>query len=85
MLSKLGWAAFLASVASLVLLGSAAASSAGGRAIYACFSAQNAAVIGRLGAGDPSVRYGFETGECLPGRELAVRLGLFDGERVGDG
>jgi hypothetical protein len=35
------------------------------RPTYACFSPQNAAVIGRLGAGNPSVRYGFESGECL--------------------
>lgn len=81
MLSKLGWAAFLASVASLVLLGSAAASTPGGRPIYACFSAQNAAAIGRLGANDPSVRYGFETGECLA---LPAGVPLNDVERHGD-
>lgn len=78
---KLGWAAFLASVASLVLLGSAAASTGGGRPIYACFSAQNAAAIGRLGANDASVRYGFETGECLA---LAAGVPLNDVERQGN-
>jgi hypothetical protein len=81
MLSKLGWAAFLASVASVVLLGSAAASAPGGRPIYACFSAQNAAVIGRLGANDASVRYGFETGECLA---LPAGVPLNDVERHGN-
>lgn len=81
MLFKLGWAAFLASVASLVLLGSAAASTGGGRPIYACFSAQNAAAIGRLGAGDASVRYGFETGECLA---LPAGVPLNDVERHGN-
>jgi hypothetical protein len=44
------------------------------RPTYACFSPQNAAVIGRLGAGDPSVRYGFGSGECLA---------LMPGTRVG--
>jgi hypothetical protein len=81
MLSKLGWAAFLASVASVVLLGSAAASTPGGRPIYACFSAQNAAAIGRLGANDASVRYGFETGECLA---LPAGVPLNDVERHGN-
>jgi hypothetical protein len=81
MLSKLGWAAFLASVASAVLLGSAAASTPGGRPIYACFSAQNAAAIGRLGANDASVRYGFETGECLA---LPAGVPLNDVERHGN-
>jgi hypothetical protein len=50
------------------------------RPTYACFSPQNAAVIGRLGADEPSVRYGFETGECLA---LAPGTGLGDVERVG--
>lgn len=81
MLSKLGWAAFLASVAVMSLSGSAAASTPGGRPIYACFSAQNAAVIGRLGANDASVRYGFETGECLA---LPAGVPLNDVERQGN-
>jgi hypothetical protein len=50
------------------------------RAIYACFSAQNAAAIGSLGASDASVRYGFESGECLA---LPVGVPLTDVERVG--
>ncbi|NOT41355.1 MAG: hypothetical protein HOP13_12765 [Alphaproteobacteria bacterium] len=58
-----GWAAFLASVATLFVPTAAQADMA--RPTYACFSPQNAAVIGRLGANDASVRYGFETGECL--------------------
>lgn len=59
-----GWAAFLASsVWFLALTGAHADTTV--RPTYACFSPQNAAVIGRLGAGNPSVRYGFESGECL--------------------
>jgi len=81
MVFKLGWAAFLAVSAVLVQLGSAVASTAGGRPIFACFSAQNAAAIGRLGAGDASVRYGFETGECLA---LAAGVPLNDVERHGN-
>jgi len=63
------------------LSGSAAASTAPGRPIYACFSAQNAAVIGRLGANDTSVRFGFETGECLA---LPTGVPLNDVERHGN-
>lgn len=81
MLHKLRWAAFLASVASLVLFASAPASAGNGRPIYACFSPQNASIIGRLGANDPSVRYGFETGECLA---LPVSVPLNDVERYGN-
>ena len=69
----LGWAAFLASVTSLLTFTGAQADAA--RPTYACFSPQNAAVIGRLGANDPSVRYGFESGECLA---------LAPGTRIGD-
>lgn len=76
-----GWAAFLASVASLSLLGIGDAAAGGSRPIYACFSPQNAAIIGRLGANDPSVRYGFETGECLA---LAPGVPLNDVERSGN-
>lgn len=66
MFRNIGWAAFLASVIGLVVFAASGPTSAnGGRPIYGCFSPQNAAVIGRLGADDPSVRYGFETGECL--------------------
>jgi hypothetical protein len=64
MFRNIGWAAFLASSVSLVVFGAAAAANAG-RPTYACFSPQNAAAIGRLGANDASVRYGFESGECL--------------------
>lgn len=74
-----GWAAFLASVALLLTLTGAHADTA--RPTYACFSPQNAAVIGRLGANDPSVRYGFETGECLA---LAPGAPVSDVERVGN-
>jgi hypothetical protein len=79
-MSKYGWAAFLASVISLSLFGWGTAQAAGSRPIYACFSPQNAALIGRLGADDPSVRYGFETGECLA---LPVGVPLNDVERHG--
>lgn len=65
MFRNIGWAAFLASSIGLVVASSAPTSANGGRPIYGCFSPQNAAAIGRLGADDPSVRYGFETGECL--------------------
>lgn len=74
-----GWAAFLASVA--CLLGSTAAQANTARPTYACFSPQNAAVIGRLGAADPSVRYGFETGECLA---LTPATPVSGAERVGN-
>ena len=50
------------------------------RPTYACFSPQNAAVIGRLGANDSSVRYGFETGECLA---LGSGTRVSEVERVG--
>jgi hypothetical protein len=73
MLRMSGWAAFLAS--SLVLAFTAGAQASGSRATYACFSPQNAAIIGRLGANDASVRYGFESGECLA---------LAPGTRVGE-
>ena len=60
---RTGWAAFLA--LSLVTLVSTGAQADTARPTYACFSPQNASVIGRLGADDASVRHGFETGECL--------------------
>jgi hypothetical protein len=81
MFRNIGWAAFLASVISLVAFGSGPTSANGGRPIYGCFSPQNAAVIGRLGANDPSVRYGFETGECLA---LPAGVPINDVERRGD-
>lgn len=59
-----GWAAFLASVP-MLLASTGAHADTTVRPTYACFSPHNAAVIGRLGASDPSVRYGFESGECL--------------------
>jgi len=77
---RAGWAAFLASVASLILFGTAPGAAQGARPIYACFSPQNAAIIGRLGANDPSVRYGFESGECLA---LPPGVPLSDVERQG--
>ena len=73
MSKTVGWAAFLASVASLLSI--AGAQAAATRPTYAGFSPQNAAVIGRLGADDASVRHGFQTGECLA---------LVPGTRVGD-
>lgn len=75
-----GWAAFLASVP-MLLASTGAHADTTVRPTYACFSPQNAAVIGRLGAGNPSVRYGFESGECLalvPGTRV---MGV---ERVGN-
>ncbi len=79
MFRKLGWAAFLASVASFGFSSPASANMS--RPIYACFSPQNAAVIGRLGAGDASVRSGFESGECLA---LSPGVQLSDVERQGN-
>lgn len=76
-----GWAAFLASMTSLSMLAAGTASANGSRPIYACFSPENAAVIGRLGANDTSVRYGFETGECLA---LPSGVPLNDVERQGN-
>lgn len=75
---RAGWAAFLASI--IVLFGASIAGAQGARPIYGCFSPQNAAIIGRLGANDPSVRYGFETGECLA---LPTGVPLNDVERQG--
>lgn len=74
-----GWAAFLASVP-FFLAATGAHADTTVRPTYACFSPQNAAVIGRLGPGDPSVRSGFESGECLalaPGTRVSgvVRAG----------
>jgi hypothetical protein len=80
MFRNIGWAAFLASSVSLVVFGAAAAANAG-RPTYACFSPQNAAAIGRLGANDASVRYGFESGECLA---LPVGVPLTDIARQGN-
>ena len=77
---RIGWAAFLASMAFLLLFGAPPSAAQGSRPIYGCFSAQNAAIIGRLGANDPSVRYGFETGECLA---LPPGVPLNDVERQG--
>ena len=75
-----GWAAFLASVTLLSVLGPQPAGANGRRPVYACFSPQNAAVIGRLGANDSSVRYGFESGECLA---LEPGVPINDVERQG--
>lgn len=74
------WAAFLASGALLVTVSAATAASAG-RPTYACFAAANAAAIGRLGADDRSVRYGFETGACLA---LPAGAPIADVQRVGN-
>jgi hypothetical protein len=78
MFRALGWAAFLAFSTSLY---SQPAGATGGRPTFACFSPENAAAIGRLGANDQSVRYGFETGECLALRPSAMLSGV---ERVGN-
>lgn len=74
-----GWAAFLAS--SLVISVASSANADAARPTYACFTPQNAAVIGRLGANDASVRYGFETGACLA---LPAGTRMNDVERVGN-
>jgi hypothetical protein len=79
MLRKVGWAAFLASSTSLLTFAAAQADAA--RPTYACFSPDNAAVIGKLGAADPSVRYGFESGECLA---LSPGVPISNVERVGN-
>jgi len=63
MLSKYGWAAFLASVTVAFSVGSATA--AGPRPTFACFTPANAGLIGRLGPNDASVRAAFEAGACL--------------------
>jgi len=63
MLRKYGWAAFLASVPVVCLVGLATA--AAPRPTFACFSPSNAGLIGRLGPNDPSVREAFEAGACL--------------------
>jgi hypothetical protein len=75
-----GWAAFLASVTSLSIFAGGTATADASRPIYGCFSPQNAAAIGRLGASDATVRYGFETGECLA---LPAGVPLNDVERHG--
>ena len=58
-----GWAAFLASVAMVFLVGSAQAAAPG--PTFACFTPKNAGLIGRLGPNDASVRAAFEAGACL--------------------
>jgi hypothetical protein len=75
-----GWAAFLASVTLFSVFGPQSAGAAGNRPTYACFSSQNAAVMGRLGADDASVRYGFESGACLA---LERGAPIQDAERLG--
>jgi len=79
MFRNYGWAAFLASVTLSFAFGAGTAA-AGSRPIFACFSPVNAAAIGRLGANDPSVRLGFESGECLA---LSPGVPLNDVERQG--
>ena len=76
-----GWAAFLASSTLVLTLGFGSAAADASRPIYACFSPQNAALIGRLGANDESVRYGFESGACLA---LAPNTPIGDVERTGN-
>ena len=76
-----GWAAFLASVTLLSIYAAGNAAAGGSRPIFACFSPQNAATIGPLGANDPSVRLGFESGECLA---LPAGVPLNDVERSGN-
>jgi len=80
MYSIYGGAAFLASIIALLLTFADQAAANGSRPIYGCFSPENAAIIGRLGANDLSVRYGFETGECMA---FAPGVLLNDVERVG--
>lgn len=75
-----GWAAFLALVTLLWGLSPQPAGANARQPTYACFSPQNAAAIGRLGANDASVRYGFETGACLA---LHAAVPVQDAERHG--
>ena len=63
MLTRYGWAAFLASVVVAALAGPALTASP--RATFACFQPSNANLIGRLGPNDASVRDAFEAGACL--------------------
>lgn len=63
MLSKYGWAAFLALATVVFSAGSAMAGGPG--ATFACFTPSNASLIGRLGPNDTSVRRAFEAGACL--------------------
>ena len=67
--------------ASILLLNFATAEGGTARPVYACFSPENAVAIGRLGANDPSVRRGFETGQCLA---LPAGIPLNDVERHGE-
>lgn len=80
MFRNLGWAAFLASLVVALTTGSGTALANGTRATYACFSPDNASIIGRLGAADQSVRFGFEAGECLA---FAPGLPVYEVERFG--
>ncbi len=75
-----GWAAFLASVP-MLLASTGAHADTTVRPTYACFSPQNAAVIGRLGAANPSVRFGFASGECLA---LVPGMRVTNVERAGN-
>jgi hypothetical protein len=77
----IGRAVFLASVTMLSIWPAGTAAANSSRPIFACFSPQNAAAIGALGANDPSVRYGFESGECLA---LPAGVPLNDVERSGN-
>ena len=72
--------ALISVAASIFLLNLAAAAAGPVRPVYACFSPENAMVIGRLGANDLSVRRGFETGQCLA---LPAGVPLNDVERHG--
>ncbi len=66
MFPKCGQAAFIASVTIATAawsVGPAASSAA--RPTFACFTAANAGLIGRLGANDASVREAFAAGACL--------------------
>jgi hypothetical protein len=79
MFRTLGWAAFLASSTVVLTFACGRAAADAARPTYACFSAQNAAIIGRLGANDASVRYAFEIGECLA---LMPNAPISDGEHT---
>ena len=78
MLSKCGWAAFLASVAVAFSVGSATAGAP--RPTFACFTPTNAGLIGRLGPNDASVREAFAAGACLA---LPAGIGVSGAEHTG--
>ena len=78
MLTRYGWAAFLASV--VVAVSAGPASAAAPRPTFACFQPSNANLIGRLGPNDASVRDAFEAGACLA---LPAGIVVMNAQRAG--